>query len=440
MEKQIEKFLFQELGLAENTPLLLAVSGGLDSVVMTRILVKLPLKLAVAHCNFQLRGEEADKDEVSVKSLAEELDLPYYYARFDTQKAAENRGVSIQMAARDLRYDWLEDVRVSQEYHFIATAHHLNDVGETMLLNLTKGTGIAGLHGILSMKEQIIRPLIKIERSDIEQYANEHKMTWREDASNQETKYQRNFIRHEIVPRLKEINPQVVKSMGNTAERLNDVEAIYKYGLEKALKRLTETRGDDIHIPINKLLLYPGPKTLLFELIRPYGFEEAQLDDIWDSRASVESKQFISNTHRIIKARKHFIVTSKEGPTTNYILLEKLKRNVNLSDRKLLLRLGTKNEISIKETDQFAYVDYDKLEFPLQFRRWTVGDYFYPLGMNKKKKLKRFFSDKKFSQLDKERAWVMVSGDRIAWIVGHRIDDRFKITESTKSVLELKLP
>lgn len=435
----IRTFTEAEGILLKGDQILLAVSGGLDSVVMLDILAKGNFRLGVAHCNFALRGAEADADEALVKELAEKYGLPCYSTRFDTQAYADKEGISIQMAARELRYQWLNEVRKANKFHFIATAHHRNDQAETVLLNLTKGTGISGLRGMLPKAGVIIRPLLTCTRVQLEAYAKANNLTWREDASNQEDKYQRNLMRNQVIPRLEEINPAAVNSIGEAAGRFRDTELIYQEGLKHIAKKLTELRKGDLYIPIKKLLQYEAHNTILWELLQPYGFNADQVAEVLANIDSTEQKMQLSATHRLIKTRQFIIVTDVLEATHQITLIEKLNKNTRLGPIELKYHVKPAKNYHIKDQHNVVALDMGKLELPLTLRTWLAGDYFYPIGLGKKKKINRFLMDLKLNQLQKEQTYVLLSGERIVWVVGHRLDDRFKVTENTNEVLEVKL-
>ncbi len=287
---QVRAFAHAEGILRKGDQILIAVSGGLDSVVLLHLLAGGQLRLGVAHCNFGLRGADADADEALVKQLAEGYGLPFYSTRFETEAYADSHGVSIQMAARELRYQWLNEVRKAHGYHFVATAHHRNDQAETLLLNLTKGTGISGLRGMLPKAGYIIRPVLSCSRAQLEAYALAHKLTWREDASNQQSKYQRNLLRNQVMPLLQQINPAVADTLGTTADRFRDTELIYQEGLRAIIRKLVQYRKGDLYIPIAKLLSYPAHRTILWEILQPYGFNMSQVEGVLSSTTTLETK------------------------------------------------------------------------------------------------------------------------------------------------------
>jgi tRNA(Ile)-lysidine synthase len=431
----------QQNGLLQRgDKVLLAVSGGLDSVVMAHLLHGLGYATAVAHCNFQLRGADADGDEAFVKDLAKQLDLPFISTRFDIKGYAKLHGLSTQMAARELRYEWLEGIRKQTDCYYLATAHHKNDQAETVLLNIIKGTGIRGLHGMLPKQGHLIRPLLAFNRAELEEYAQANNLTWRTDASNADTHYQRNFLRHEVLPLLEQVNPAVVNTLAQEASYFKDAAIIYEQGIKYYLKKLVENRPSGQHVPIKKLQLYPAQSTLLYEWLSPAGFNEAQVHDILAALDSTEVKQFYSTNCRLIKDRQFLVLTDKTVENDHRVLIEKFSKRVKVPGLELKFHVQTANNYHIPTHAPVAALDADKLEMPLVLRRWQRGDYLYPIGpKRKKKKLSNLLGELKLTQLQKENTWVLLSGDCIMWVVGYRLDDRFKVTGGTKSVVEVEV-
>lgn len=417
---------------------LLTVSGGIDSMVLCHLFSAVRYPFAIAHCNFQLRGEEANGDEALVRTLEEAYGVTVFVKRFDTKAYAEQKGLSIQLAARELRYTWFEELRKEHKLDNIATAHHLNDNIETILINLTKGTGIRGLRGIPVKQGKIIRPLLFASREEIEAYAKENNIAYREDSSNASDKYTRNKIRHNIIPLLKEINPALEQTFGEKIELFTELEEMYTKSIGKETKQLFLQRRNDIYIPILKLKKVKNAGSVLYEYLKDYGYNNEQVEDILASVDGTPGKQFITTQGRIIKDRQFFILTKLPEQDITAKLINERDTEVVLGDRKLTIKKGE----GIKPTPDksIAYLDAAKLEFPLIVRRWKQGDYFYPFGMKmKKKKLKKFFVDEKVSLADKENIWVVESGERIVWVAGYRIDERFKVSEQTKQTLSIAI-
>lgn len=429
--------------------LVLAVSGGLDSMVLLALLAQLEVEIIVAHCNFNLRDTESDGDEAFVRKAVLDLKLDNIsleVVSFETTKYAEENKISIQEAARDLRYDWFETIRKKHQAEWIATAHHLNDNTETLLYNLSNGTGIKGLRGMLPKNGKIIRPMLEISRREIEQYALKNEISYREDSSNSSLKYKRNFIRNNIVPEFEQVNPNFEKTQRRHFQRFLDVELFYNEIIEKYKKDLFEKRNEDYFLSILKLQKTKGHQTLLFEMLNTYGFNFDQVEDILASINENETKVFYAESFRLLKTRKHLVLSDLSIEKQNYFELTEKTKKVTLPNNELL-------QIHVKPIDKltkmstkshYAYLDMDVLKFPLVLRRWSEGDYFYPYKMNgkdgnaKKKKLKKYFSDAKFSLIDKENTWILADGQKIVWLVNHRIDDRFKLNENTKKVFQIK--
>lgn len=417
---------------------LLTVSGGIDSMVLCHLFSAVRYPFAIAHCNFQLRGDEANGDEALVKTLEEAYGVTVFVKRFDTKAYAEEKGLSIQLAARELRYTWFEELRKEHQMDNIATAHHLNDNIETILFNLTKGTGIRGLRGIPVKQGKIIRPLLFASREEIETYAKENNIAYREDSSNASDKYTRNKIRHNIIPLLKEINPALEQTLGEKIELFTELEEMYTKSIGKETKQLFLPRRNDIYIPILKLKKVKNAGSVLYEYLKDYGYNNEQVEDILASVDGTPGKQFITTQARIIKDRQFFILTKLPEQDITAKLINEGDMEVVLGDRKLIIKKG--EDIKTTPDKSIAYLDAAKLEFPLIVRRWKQGDYFYPFGMKmKKKKLKKFFVDEKVSLAEKENVWVVESNQRIVWVAGYRIDERFKVSEQTKQTLSIAI-
>ncbi|MBK8679573.1 MAG: tRNA lysidine(34) synthetase TilS [Sphingobacteriales bacterium] len=430
-----------EQAISGKIKLLVAVSGGVDSVVLLHILSGLNdiCTLGVAHCNFGLRGQNSDFDELFVLELAQALNLPFYTTHFETLDYAKANTLSIQMAARQLRYDWFAQLQQTHNYHFIATAHHQNDVAETVLLNLTKGAGIAGLHGILPQQGIIIRPILGFNKQQITQYAQQNNLNWQHDASNDQAhKYERNFIRHQVLPTLVQLNPQAIKHIYQTSLYLRDTELVYRQALTTIKRKLLQTNfHGDIEIGIRKLTAIPGAPTILFEVLSDFGFNTTQSNEVWAALNGESGKTWLSPTYKIIKNRTQLLITKAENQTTSQHNIDALPSKLITSGFTLQLNTELASDITIAPTPNRAWFDANLVALPLVLRRWQPGDYFYPFGLNrKKKKLSRFFIDLKLSLADKDRQWVLCDArNRIIWAVGLRADERFRITPKTQQVI-----
>ncbi|MDB5281035.1 MAG: tRNA(Ile)-lysidine synthase [Bacteroidota bacterium] len=419
---------------------LLTVSGGMDSVVMCDLFNKAGFPFAIAHCNFTLRGKESDGDELFVKSLGEKYGVDVFTKAFDTKKYATEKNVSTQLAARELRYQWFEELRVEKKLNLIATAHHLNDNIETIVFNLVKGTGIRGLRGIPVRQGNIVRPLLFATRDEIQNHQKENQLQFREDSSNAEEKYTRNKIRHSVIPLLKEINPSLEATLGEKIDLFSQLEAMYERQMSNAAKQLFLQRKNDIYIPILKLKKTKNANSVLFEYLKHYGFGKEHIEDMLANLNNTPGKQFISDKARIIKDRQFFILTQLPEKDFTTKLIEEKDSEVKLGNVKLKLSVSAADKIKITADKTLAFIDKSKLQFPLIVRRWKQGDYFYPFGMKlKKKKLKKFLIDEKVSLNEKENIWVLESDKKIVWVVGYRIDERFKITPKTTQVLKIQM-
>lgn len=416
-------------------PVLLAVSAGADSMVMAHLFLQSNIPFAVAHCNFQLRGEEAGKDEELVRNWCAMNNIDFYNVRFDTAAKVEQWKKGVQETARILRYEWLEQIRIQHNYAAIATAHHANDNAETLLMNLFKGTGISGLHGILHRNGHIIRPLLFAAKKDITDYAQQHNVPYREDASNASDKYTRNDIRLNILPVIEKSFPNVISSLNNSIQRFAEAEELYKKAIEQERKKLVEQRGKDYYIAVRKLEKRQPLHTICYELFKPFGFATGQVQDIIGLLSSGSGHYLTSPTHRIIRDRDFLIITLFDTRQADFITIEDIPVTLKAGDRQYKFKYAPV-PAEIPANEKIAYVDVAKLEQPLILRRWKQGDYFYPLGMGmKKKKLSRYFIDKKIPLHEKENVWVLESNKRIVWVAGHRLDERFKLRPGTREVL-----
>ncbi len=439
MINQFKNFIQSNQLFSDGIPVLIAVSGGVDSMTLVHLFSEINQSFALAHCNFQLRNEESNDDEQFVKELGLTLKVECFTERFDTKKVARSEKISIQMAARKLRYDWLESIRLKNKFHFIATAHHRDDGIETVLMNLIKGTGIKGLHGILLKQGKIIRPLLFIGKNEIRKYAAENKIAFREDSSNKKTDYQRNLIRHKVIPLLEEINPSFKSSFDSSIKHFNQAEALYNFSLENFKKKLLKQDKNCLSIDIPALINSPAPETVLFELLQHYGFEEKTIIQIFDALTSESGKEFLSSTHRIIKDRKKLFIVEKASTVSSVWIIEKKKtQTISTEESEIEIRI---KEAPSRKRNGMLELDAEKISFPLILRNWKSGDYFYPTGMKmKKKKLSNFFVDLKIPLHEKDTQLVLQdTTDKIICVVGWRTDERFAVTNSTKTYFTVKI-
>lgn len=419
--------------------LLVAVSGGIDSVALADVLHRLEVPFAIAHCHFGLRGEEADADEQFVRKLAKKYDVPYFAEFFQTKEFAAQEGISTQMAARALRYEWFERIRQTQQLSYIATAHHQRDAAETMLLNLTHGTGLAGMHGIQAKNGYVVRPFLSIGKEELFEYVMENRLVWREDASNDSTTYQRNRLRHDVLPVLREINPNLDQTLEYTAERVGGAEEIVRRYVADTAAQAQKEEDQVVYFNIATLQATAAITLVLHELLRPFNFSFPVTKEIVAAFKATAGRRFESPTHTLVKDRDQLVITRKNltsfgtyqlqaGQTK--LVAEGLHLTANLQDAEGFEVLRKKNE---------AALDADRLQFPLTVRRWQEGDWFIPIGMKGKKKISDFLIDQKVPLNLKDDVRVLVTADqRIAWVIGFRPDERYKVTEETQRVLLLK--
>lgn len=418
--------------------LIVTVSGGADSVALLHILIELGYECIVAHCNFHLRGEESDRDAQFVSALAEKLHIEYLSKDFDTREYAQTNKLSIEMAARELRYAWFEELRKEHQAEAIAVAHHANDVMETFLMNITRGTGIHGLTGIKPRNGYVIRPLLAISRLDIETYLSEKSISFVVDSTNLEQYYTRNKFRHSILPLLEEVNPSVKDTIIDTIKRLEEVETLYNQQVEQIKSTIITASDDGFLIDINLLQKQAGISSILYEILSPLGFSASTIQSVITSLTSESGKQFFSTNYRVIKDRNHLIVSPISEKEDKEYSIERNQDEIRVPIH-LKFEYLKKDKITIEKDRNYAFLDVNKLKFPLILRKWQKGDYFFPFGMKGKKKLSDYFIDNKFSLNQKEKTWVLISGNDLVWVVGERIDQRFSVSSISKEILKIKL-
>ena len=423
------------LAFLKKSKLLIAISGGVDSVVLTHLSHKEGLQISLAHCNFNLRGDESDDDEDFVEELSENLDLEVFIQRFDTTQYAKDNKRSIQMAARELRYNWFLELAEQLKFDYILTAHHADDNLETFLINFTRGTGLEGLTGIPEVNGKFVRPLLPFSSQEIEAYAKTNAIKWRDDSSNASVKYLRNKLRHEVVPILKEINPSLLQSFQSTLIHLNDASIIINDSIDTFLnKAIQQIEDDAVIFKISEFQKLNNPKPYLYESLKEFGFTE--WNDVLHLLDAETGKQVFSNTHRLIKNRDHLLLSPLKISVSKEIQIMEDEKSKETAFGMLTFEDG--KTVSDNQPN-IIYIDKDKVNYPLTLRKKKEGDMFFPLGMQGKKKLSKYFKDEKFSLLDKENAWLLCSGDDIVWVINKRADDRFKVTESTNNILKITL-
>lgn len=435
MLAKLKKHIVENFQFLENKKLVLATSGGLDSMVMAHLFQQLGFDIALAHCNFQLRGLESFGDQTFVQEYATTNEIPLFITQFDTEAFAKDYKLSTQLAARDLRYNWFYELLETENYDYILTAHHADDNLETFLINLSRGTGLEGLVGIPEQNDKIIRPLLLFSRQEIANYAAENTIQWREDSSNASDKYLRNKIRHDLVPLFKELNPQFIASFQKTQSYLQDAQTMLEDAAIMVYQQVAKKKGDEIYFDLKQLKRLANYKSYLYQWLHEFGF--SSWNDVYDLVESQSGKQVFSPDFRLLKDRDSLILSPihSEKEKSEYFV-NKNSTEVNFP---LNLSFCKVSDISLP-TNTAIFVDEDQLEFPLVLKRWNQGDLFQPFGMNgKSKKVSKFFKDEKLSLIEKENSWILWSGNRIVWIVGLRQDERFRIINTTKNILKIEL-
>lgn len=434
-----QTFIEEQKLFDQSQKILLAVSGGIDSVVMAHLFCLGKCDFAIAHCNFSLRGNESDQDALLVENIAKSYKVAFHGTRFDTNAEANRRKVSIQMAARELRYEWFSSLIQLHHYNYLATAHHANDVVETVLINLVRGTGIAGLHGILPRNGVVIRPLLFATRDEIEAFASEQKLAWREDSSNNTDKYARNLIRHKVVPVLKLLNSNLEQTMLRNTAKFKQTEEAFLYALSKERKEFEAKTDATITIAIHKIL--DLPPAYLYATLVQFGFQNAQIDAIVQiiSLDFQPGKRFLSEKFILVVDRKYLVITPNEATEQVCQLINDGLQVVKIGSEIIAIAKLPVENYTFARTAEVAELDFDKLQFPLTIRTWQSGDSFIPFGMKGKKKISDLLVESKIPLNLKPQVKVLVSNNEIAWVVGMRISDRFSVDSSTKDILRLEI-
>lgn len=416
--------------------ILLAVSGGVDSMVMLHLFKECGFIVGVAHANFQLRGIDSEGDERFVKEISDKNSIPYFVKRFETETYAKSNHWSIQMAARELRYGWFKELLTEQHFDLIATAHHLNDSIETVLLNLVRGSGLEGIDGISSRNGKIIRPMLWATRLEIERYAKENKIEWREDRSNASDDYARNFIRHRVYPLLEELNPSLEKTADESITKISGAVELMESGAEHWREKFERAKGSQILLDKKGIEHLNNPAGVLWNLTKGLGFNLDQCRQIITAMHGQPGKLFTTSQFELVIDRDHIIISPIQ-PEMTETLIQISQTEASLGNFKM--KIERNETVDIKNDPAMAVLDAAKLKFPLRWRKWRSGDSFYPLGMNHQKKLSDFLIDRKISLVDKETITVLESGGEIVWVVGLRLDDRYKVTETTELTVTCRL-
>lgn len=433
MFQELQKHINTSLPYLNGKKLLLAISGGIDSMVLLHLFKQLNFDISVAHCNFNLRDKESDEDAEFVKSECNRYHIKLFVNHFYTEKYADLHKLSIQVSARQLRYNWFNELLEKEAFDYLLTAHHLDDSIETFLINLTRGTGLEGLTGIPQQNGKIVRPLLIFSREDIESYAQENAIQWREDSSNASNKYLRNKLRHNVIPILKELNPGFSDSFKQTLENLQQAQSMVDDASRIVYRKVVEDVDYQKRINLTELSILPNYQAYLYQWLKPFGF--TAWNDIYDLVNAQSGKQVFSEKYRLLKDRNTLILAEKNKLKPDIFHVYEDNTNLNVP---LKMTFCNKGDISLEQKG-CIFVDKDTLKFPLVFRKWQEGDYFYPSGMSGKKKLSKFFKDEKFSLFDKENTWILCSENQIVWIVGKRADRRFLTNETTQTIIKIEL-
>lgn len=435
MQDHFLKHIEEEFPELLQQKFIIAISGGIDSVVLAHLCHNLKLNFSLAHCNFKLREEESDKDTRFVEDLANSLECKFFIKEFETEKIAKTNKNSIQITARNLRYNWFYELVNTTNHHYVVTAHHLNDSLETFIINLSRSTGIKGLTGIPGKNNFIRRPLLNFSRDEIEGFAFKNKIEWREDQSNKSTKYLRNKIRHEVVPTLMELTPDFLKNFESSLEKLQDAQVLIEDYTHLLFKEIVIEKKDHYEINIEKLNSFPNQKAILYQLLEGFGFTE--WDDVYHLKDAQTGKKVFSSTHQLIKDRDNLILSVLESTRFKTQFIKKDEYLVDAGDFKLkIMEASQLGDFG----SEIAYVDKSKLKFPLSLRSIQNGDYFYPFGMKGKKKLSDFLKDEKISSHLKSSQLVLCNrNEDIIWVLNLRTDDRYKVNETTEDILKIEI-
>lgn len=438
-DKTITEFL-KKHGISSGAGFIIAVSGGADSISLLHAFKNLNLRIIALHCNFRLRGEESDKDEEFVKGFCKSHGISLHIKQFDTGNYARQKGLSIEMAARELRYSWFREMKQKTKMDYIVTGHQADDVAETLFINLCRGTGIRGLSGIKPVNDDILRPLLSCSREEILGYIGRHQLSYRNDSSNASLDFMRNIIRHKIIPVCKEINPSFLNTVQENCQALYETEILFKYGIRRLQDDILEQKGDELLIHIGRSLSAPAPYTLLFETLHPFGFNKHQVSDILRSHQASSGKHFYSKDFVLSRERHYWRISARKEQAATKVTIEG-EGIIEVEDQRLSFEFLPRTALSsIPDDPHIVCMDAAKINFPLQIRHWRQGDKFCPLGMHlSQKKVSDFFNDRKFTTKQKQECLLLTADEKIAWIIGYRPDERFKITPVTDTILKIVL-
>lgn len=438
MLSQVQNYIDHNKLFKPKQRLLIALSSGIDSVACLNVLHRLEYSCGIAHCNFQLRGQESREDAIFARKLADTYGCDFHLEEFDTNAYAKRKRISTQMAARELRYSWFEKIRSDKGYDCIVLAHHADDSIESLLINLCRGTGLRGLTGMQAATGYLRRPLLSCTRSQISEYVQTEKLSYREDSSNLKTDYTRNRIRHNIIPELKVINPSFQQTMLSNMAHFNQEQKVLDKLFSDILDRVIHQQDKEILINLNELQKIAVPEWFLFHYLSGFGFNSYQAREVLENHSNQPGSIYFSTSHQLVVDRENLFLTPlQQKENRNYWVPEGC--DSILDPLHLLFKEMDSRNFQIKSDPSIAQLDRDKLQFPLHIRRWKTGDAFYPLGMRNQKKLSDFFIDSKIPRHRKESVWILCSGQDIVWVIGYRIDDRFKINPDTRTILELHL-
>ncbi|MDR0371922.1 MAG: tRNA lysidine(34) synthetase TilS [Prevotellaceae bacterium] len=440
IQHKVKSYIENNRLLDDRQKIIAGFSGGADSVALLHILHSLDYQCVAVHCNFHLRGEESVRDQIFAESFCRRLNIPFISVDFDTVKHAQMHKMSIEMAARELRYDFFEKTRTAQNAQAIAVAHHADDHVETMLMNLMRGTGLKGMAGIPMRNGHVVRPLLCVTRCEIERYVEAHQLQFVTDSSNKENIYARNKIRNQLLPLMEEINPSVKQTLNESATRFKDYNIIVQHYVEQAEKNIIRKDEKYLKIDIRLLKQLPGYSTVLFELLSGYHFNSSTVSQIIENLTNESGKIFHSKTHQLVKDRDFLILCEQKTVNMPAPFFISPQTQKTTSPLPLLISVFEKTgDYTLSADKNCAHIDASAIKYPLEVRKWRKGDFFYPLGMKGKKKISDFLIDKKTNLFEKNEIWVVTSEENIVWIIGKSIDDRYKVTVKTKKIIELKI-